>query len=324
MSRKSPAGTLRLRALDAELAALQVMMPSIDIDDVAAARRIEVGIVQEMRGGDSPRQVQTVDLVCPRPGGGGVPVRIYRPTVRAGRVLPALLFIHGGSFVTGGLHSEDSRCERYAVEADCMVVALDYRLAPEHPFPAGLDDCQLVLTWLVAHADEFNVDTSRVAVGGLSAGGALATGLAARVRDESGPPLVLQLLLFPVLDASAATASAQTFTDTPILTSSMVTSMWRMYLGAEWPQSDREPPRYASAAHLHEVAGLPPVYLCTAEFDPLRDEALRYAQRLLDGGVAVDVRLYARTFHSFDSFEAARLAQIAGREQVDALRAAFQ
>ncbi len=324
MSRRS--ATVRAhrpRALDAELAALQVMMPSIDIDDVAAARLTEVGIVKEMRGSGDARQVDITDLMCPRPGDGGVSIRVYRPHLRTGRALPTLLFIHGGSFVTGGLHSEDSRCERYAVQADCVVVALDYRLAPEHPFPAGLDDCHLVLTWLIAHADELHLDVSRVAVGGLSAGGALATGLAARLRDEEGPPLVLQLLLFPVLDASAGTPSAQAFTDTPILTSSMVASMWRMYLGREWPQTDLEPPRYASAAHLDDVTGLPPVYLCTAEFDPLRDEALRYAQRLLQGSVTVDVRLYARAFHSFDSFEAARLAQSACREQVEALRGAF-
>ena len=325
MSRTHMVGTNRPRALDPELAALQVMMPRIDVEDYDAARRTEEHIVREMRGTDGAREVDAVDLTCPAPHRRSVSIRMYRPRAASsvGEMLPTLLFIHGGSFVTGGLHSEDSRCERYAVDVGCAVVALDYRLAPEHRFPAGLDDCHLVLTWLVEHAEGLGLDPSRIAVGGLSAGGALAAGLAARLRDEDGPQVSLQLLLFPALDAGAGTVSARTFTDTPILTSRSVHSMWRMYLGGPFPDPDAEPPPYASPAHLPSVAGLPPVFLCTAEFDPLRDEAMRYAEQLVQGGVPVDFRLYARTFHSFDSFEAARLAQSARRDQVDALRGAF-
>ena len=319
---KVPVRTDRPRALDPELAALQVMTPEIDMEDVAAARVIERGLVHEMRS-DPTDELPAVEMSCPRPDGTTVGVRFYRPTDRQGRTLPTLLFIHGGSFITGGLHSEDSRCAKYAREAHCLVVALDYRLAPEHPFPAGLDDCHLVLSWLVVHATELGVDISRLAVGGLSAGGALAAGLAARVRQEQGPHLVLQLLLFPVLDARADTQSALAFWDTPILTTQSVRSMWRMYLGDGWPCADCEPPLYASPMHLQDIAGSPPTFLATAEFDPLRDEALAYASRLIAASVSVDLRLYARTFHSFDSFEAARLAQAARLEQVDALRAAF-
>lgn len=314
--------TVHGRTLDPELAALQVLMPELDYGNLAAARATEGGIARAMRTGSSTEHVQVEGESCPRPDGTAVPVRMYRPRRRTGRPLPVLLFIHGGSFIMGGLHTEESRCERYALDVGCVVVALDYRLAPEHPFPAALEDCALVLKWMMGNAGQLDIDRGRVAVGGLSAGGALATGLAARVRDEHGPELALQLLLFPVLDARADSPSAVGFVDTPILTAGDVAAMWRMYLGTGWKCSDR-PPSYASPMHLDDVAGLPPVYLCTAQFDPLRDEALRYAERLLAAGVTVDLRLYARAFHAFDSFEAAKLAQTARQEQADALRSAF-
>jgi acetyl esterase/lipase len=130
--------------------------------------------------------------------------------------------------------------------------------------------------------------------------------------------LVLQLLLFPVLDAAMATDSVRRFVDTPILTAGGVVSMWQLYLGAA-----DSAPRYASPAQLDDLGLLPPTFLCTAEFDPLRDEGIDYARRLLLSGVAVELRNYARTFHSFDSFRATRLAATARRDQVDALRTAF-
>lgn len=311
------------RVMDPELAALHVLTPNIDIGDISSARRIEREVVLEMRSGAASGEVEVRDTWCPGTGIAPIPVRIYRPHQSAGRVLPALLFVHGGSFVTGGLHTEDTRCERYAAEANCVVVALDYRLAPEHPFPAGFDDCFAVLNWVYAQALELEVDATRIAVGGLSAGGALATGIAARARDEAGPPIVLQMLVFPVLDARADTRSSVQFTDTPVLTADTVTKMWGFYLGAGWPTAAREPPAYASPAHLEDLRTLPPTFIAAAEYDPLRDEALAYAVRLLAQDVSVDLHHYAHTYHSFDGFEAARLTQVARRDQINALRSAF-
>ena len=321
------AGTPRRRVFDPELAAMQVMMPAINIADVPEARRIERELVREMRAarvsaGDG--LVAADDLSVTRVDGSALALRRYMPTPRRQRRVswPALLFVHGGSFVTGGLHSEDDRCETYADGAECVVFAVDYRLAPEHPFPAGFDDCWLALTWIARHAADLGVDARRLAVGGLSAGGALAAGLALRVRDSGGPPLALQLLLFPALDAAADAMSNRQFTDTPVLNSRTVEVMWSLYSGGQWQRGDI-PPRYASPAHASDLSGLPAAYVSAAEFDPLRDEAIAYAQRLLRDDVSVSLRLYARTFHSFDSLAPARLAGAARRDQLDALKAAF-
>jgi acetyl esterase/lipase len=306
---------------------MQVMMPAIDIADVPEARRIEQEMVREMRttrpsAGDD--LVDVDDLSCTRADGSPLALRRYVPAQpRQRRVSrPALLFIHGGSFVTGGLHSEDDRCEAYAAGVGCAVFAVDYRLAPEHPFPAALDDCWLALTWIAEHAADLGVDPRRLAVGGLSAGGALAAGVAQRVRDAGGPPLALQLLLFPVLDAAVDNTSNRLFTDTPVLDRRTVEVMWSLYLGPQWRRGGN-PPRYASPAHAADLRDLPAAHICAAEFDPLRDEAVTYAQRLLEQDVSVNLRLYARTFHSFDCFAAARLASMARRDQMDALKAAF-
>jgi acetyl esterase len=317
----------RRRLFDPELAAMQVMMPAIDIADVPEARRIEQELIREMRAARTSvgdELVEVDDLSCTRADGSPLALRRYVPAQpRQRRVRrPALLFIHGGSFVTGGLHSEDDRCEAYAAGVECAVFAVDYRLAPEHPFPAALDDCWLALTWIAQHAADLGVDPRRLAVGGLSAGGALAAGLAQRVRDGGGPPLTLQLLLFPVLDAALDNNSNRLFTDTPVLDSRTVEVMWSLYLGARWRRGGN-PPRYASPAHASDLRDLPAAHICAAEFDPLRDEAVTYAQRLLEYEVSVNLRLYARTFHSFDSFAAARLAGTARQDQMDALKAAF-
>jgi acetyl esterase/lipase len=306
---------------------MQVMMPAIDIADVPEARRIEQELVRDMRAarpsaGDD--LVDVDDLSCTRADGSALALRRYVPAQpRQRRVSrPALLFIHGGSFVTGGLHSEDDRCEAYAAGVGCAVFAVDYRLAPEHPFPAALDDCWLALMWIAEHAADLGVDPRRLAVGGLSAGGALAAGLAQRVRDAGGPPLALQLLLFPVLDGAVGSISNRLFTDTPVLDRRTVEVMWSLYLGPRWRRGGN-PPRYASPAHASDLRDLPAAHICAAEFDPLRDEAVTYAQRLLEQDVSVNLRLYARTFHSFDCFAAARLASTARRDQLVALKAAF-
>lgn len=315
----------RRRAFDPELAALQVLIPEIDIADIDKARAIEHDIAVEMRRGPVRGDVEVDDDACARADGSEFGLRVYRPRRTARRSLPALLFLHGGSFAMGGLHTEDARCEDYAAQADCLVVSADYRLAPEHPFPAGFEDACASLEWIDRHADRLGVDRARLAVGGLSAGGALAAGAAAHARDTGGPMIVLQLLLFPVLDAAVATRSVREFVDTPILTGGGVAKMWELYLGRRHDGAAPRPPvpEYASPAHLENLPGLPSTFLCTAEFDPLRDEALVFAQRLLHADVPVELRHYARAFHSFDSFRATRLATGARRDQVAALRSAF-
>jgi acetyl esterase len=309
--------------LDPELAAMQVLIPRIDIAEVAQARATEAALAANMRSSDRGHGVEITDSAVPRPDGTHLAVRGYRPSTRRRGPLPMLLFIHGGSFVTGSLDTEDTRCEIYAAEAECIVFAVDYRLAPENPFPAGLDDCLTALTHLRDRSEELGIDNGRVAIGGLSAGGALASGTAIRSSEDGRPALVLQMLLFPVLDAGLTTYTARHYSDTPVLTNDTLRDMWRLYLGPQWSPGQASYPVHSSPAHEPDLSRSPPTYLCTAGYDPLRDEALEHAQRLMRAGVQVDLRQYARGFHSFDSFHSTRLGQAAIRDQVEALRAAF-
>jgi len=306
--------------MDPELAALRVLIPHIDFADVDRARALEQEVSAEMRSGAPRTDVAVEDTCCLRADGSEIGLRLYRPLQSSRMRMPGLVFLHGGSFITGGLETEEARCEDYAADAECVAVAVDYRLAPEHPFPAGFEDCYTALEWVAEHAEVLGIDANHLAVGGLSAGGALAAGLAARARDIGGPRIVLQMLLFPVLDSQMATNSVQAFTDTPILNSELVASMWSLYLGG---QDSLATDVYASPAALDQLAGLPPAFISTAEFDPLRDEALMFAQRLLHADVSVELHHYARAYHSFDSLRAARLAGTARRAQIDALRVAF-
>lgn len=328
------------RALDPELAALATLIPTLDIADARAARQMERAISSEMRRGPvAGVKRDIVDIT--RPDGTTLEVSVHRPT-RASRPgpLPVLLFLHGGSFVVGGLHTEEARCEYYAAAVGCAVVSVEYRLAPEHPYPAALDDCLVALHWLMTDADQQDLDARRVAVGGLSAGGTLAAATALWCRDAADdtrglpgggqlattfprpPRPMLQLLLHPALDASVSTHSATTFTDTPILTAGHLALMWRLYLGHEFTASDMR--GLASPAHAADLAHLPPAYIAVSQFDPLRDECLRYAQRLIDADVPVEFHHYSRAFHSFDSFSASRMGRNAMIAQAEALTTAFR
>jgi acetyl esterase len=172
------------------------------------------------------------------------------------------------------------------------VLSLDYRLAPEHPFPAAHEDAYAVLGWVADRAVALDVDPDRIAVAGSSAGAAVAAGVALRARDEGGPRLAAQLLEIPVLDDRAATASAQ-YDDTLMWTRANVLDSWAFYLAG----LDGEPPPYAAPARAVDLAGLPPTYVGVCSADPLRDEGLEYARRLADRGVATELRMYPGLFH---------------------------
>lgn len=303
--------------MDPELAAMQVLSPRITLDDLAAARELEHTLAtQTTRRADD---VEVVELVGERRDGTPLAMRLYRPARGHRATLPVLLFIHGGSFVTGGLHSEDNRCIHYAREAQVAVVAVDYRLAPEHPFPAAIEDCQDALEWVVAHAPALGCDPSRVALGGLSAGGCLAAALALWAAERPSISPTFLMLLFPVLDARLATESVNEFTDTPVLIADTVHRLWTLYLDEPGHRTDP----LASPAHAVDVSGLPPTLMITAQYDPLRDEGLAFATRLAGAGVPVDLHHFGRGFHSFDSFDATRLGLECLDIQVRALQRAL-
>jgi acetyl esterase len=232
------------------------------------------------------------------PGSAGAPgigVRIYTPVAASDR-LPAMLYFHGGAFVIGDLYTEEYRCLRLAADAGCVVVSVDYRLAPENPFPAGFEDCGTALAWVVAHADELAVDIGRVGVGGASAGGALTAAVAQMARDRGAPALAFQLLIYPVIDDRMDTPSMRSFGDTPVWTSGSNAQMWDHYLGVRRDYVSN----YAAPGRATDLSDLPPAYVMTAEFDPLRDEGIAYAQRLMQAGVPTDLRCFAGACHGFD------------------------
>lgn len=233
------------------------------------------------------------------PGNPDVPVRIYRPLQAQG----AILWLHGGGFVMGGLDIEHPWAVRIADGSGAVVVSVGYRLAPEHRFPAALDDAYVALIWTVEHAAELGIDPQHIAVGGHAAGAGLATAVALRARDQQGPPISFQLLSQPELDDRQQTWSARKFTDTPFMTRDKVAASWRHYLGSA-PASP-----YAAPARATDLSGLPPAYITCAEFDPNRDEAIVYAQRLLQADVPVELHQWRGTFHGSQAVLSAEVSQ---------------
>jgi acetyl esterase/lipase len=257
------------------------------------------------------------------PGLHGAPhfrVRVYTPTGHEGK-LPGVLFLHGGAFLLGLVDFFESQTIRIAAEVGTVVVSVDYRVAPEDPFPAGMEDCYAALEWMVEHADELGVDPQRIAIAGESAGANLAAAVALAARDGDGPKLIMQYLGVPVLDDRLETPSMNTFADTPGFNRHMAELMWDNYLGGmEMRRSDNVSP-YAAPARAEDLAGLPPTYMALAEFDPLRDEGFAYAQRLINAGVPTELRHFPGASHGVSELvpgaEVSR-RMIAG--QLDALR----
>jgi len=192
-----------------------------------------------------------------------------------------------------------------------------YRLAPEHRFPAALDDAYAALAWTAAHATELGTDPGLIAVGGQAAGAGLAAAVALRARDQHGPAIRFQLLNQPELDDRQQTWSAWDFTDTPFMTRGKVTASWRHYLGSATATP------YAAPARAADLSGLPPAYIATAEYDPNRDEAIGYALRLLQAGVSAELHQWPRTFHGSQGVLSAEVSQRQNAELTAALRSAL-
>lgn len=282
--------------MDPELAAASVLLERVDVMDLANARASMDALRQDESSATAltAGRVEFEDQVILDSDERRVTARIYMPTKRE-QPLPLVIFFHGGAFVMGDLESEHGRCLRYAADAGCVVVSVDYQLAPEHPFPAGLDDCYASLEWAVENADRLGIDVRRIAVAGASAGGALAACVAQLARDRGGPDLALQMLLYPVIDDRMTTLSMAKFIDTPVWDSRNNVSMWRQYGGGSHPTGP-----YAVPARIENFAELPPACFVVAGYDPLRDEALEYATQLLAAGVQTEIHLISGAYHGFD------------------------
>ena len=250
-----------------------------------------------------------------------LPVRIYTPVDRTtGDALPLLVLFHGGGFIAGSVRSHDATARELCARTHAIVVSVDYRLAPEHKFPAAVEDCHAALLWVAANAAELGGDATRLAITGDSAGGNLAAAVALMNRDRGGPALALQVLVYPVIDPACATPSAVTNRESYMLTTASMRWMWGLYV--ESPADFANP--YAAPNAAPSLAGLPPALVITAEFDPLRDEGAAYGRAMAAVGVPVTVSRYNGMIHGFASFfdVTPRAAEAAG-EIARALQSAW-
>jgi acetyl esterase len=253
-------------------------------------------------------------------GAPDVPIRLYRPQVRPAGPMAAILSIHGGGFAAGSIYEDITGIGRLARALGVVVVDVEYRLAPEHPAPAAVEDCYAVLRWLHDSADQVGVDPLRVMVNGGSAGGGIAAGLALYARDHAGPPICFQFLTIPELDDRLETPSMLRFGDTPMWNHHAAEQSWRWYLGGA-TGDDVSP--YASPARATDLTGLPPAYISVMEFDPLRDEGIRYAQRLLEAGVTAELHVFPGTFHGSSLVTTAAISRREWEERLTVTRRAL-
>jgi len=258
--------------------------------ELATARRIEGTLTSRV-----PASVRVRDAVIP--GEPSIPIRIYTPD--GDRVRAGLLFAHGGGWASGSIEAADGHCGDMAAGADIVVVSVDYRLIPEHPFPAGLDDVSAALRWLAAHADELGVDAARVAIGGESAGANLAAAAAIQARDAGGPELQLQLLEVAALDLTdTMTDSRRELLEQMPEFARSLEAVRDAYVASG---ADPHDPR-VSPLLTPDLSGLPTTLLLAAEVDPIRDDSAAYAERLTAAGVTARSRTFAGIVHGTETF----------------------
>ena len=290
--------------LDPQAQAVLDSMPVGDLPDLSTIPPELMRQAFSSLGPEAP--VEEVASVEDRaiPGAQGTtPVRIYQPAGVAADAGPlaVLVYFHGGGFVLCDLDTHDGTCRALANAAGCVVVSVDYRLAPEHPFPAAPEDCYSATRWVADNAASIGADPTRVAVGGDSAGGNLAAAVTLMARERSGPALVHQLLIYPVMDHNFDTTSYGDNAEGYFLTRDMMKWFWGHYL----EKQDDGRNELASPLRADDLASLPPATVMTAEFDPLRDEGEAYAARLSAAGVATELTRYDGLFHGFFGMSAA-------------------
>ncbi len=262
------------------------------------------------------------DLTIPGPddNAAGIPVRVYEPLERTG-VLPAILYVHGGGFILGSLDACRPTCERLAEEVDAVVVSADYRLAPEHPFPAAPEDVYAALRWLVASCAALDVDRSRIGVVGHSAGGGIAAAVSLMARDRGEVDLAIQAPVCACLDDRHTSRSSHMVGDVRTWCRDRAMHQWAAYLGGIRPG---DVSAYAAPARARDLAGLPPTFIMVGDLDLLRDENLDFAARLVEAGVPTELHLFAGAFHGFElALPDARISRAANAALDGALRRAL-
>jgi acetyl esterase/lipase len=265
-------------------------MPPLGSASVADTRKAFDGIASF--GGPVQAVARVEERRIPGPAG-QIPLRIYTPEARG--TLPVLVYYHGGGWVIGTFDTHDAVCRHLANRSEAIVVSVDYRMAPEHKFPAAAEDCYAATCWVASNAAALGADPKRLAVGGDSAGGTLAAVVSLMARDRGAPRIAFQLLVYPVTDHSYDTPSYRENADGYLLTKDAMVWFWNHYLRE--PGDGANP--YASPLRAASLAGLPPAMVITAEYDPLRDEGEAYARRLREAAVPVTLKRYDGMIHGF-------------------------
>jgi acetyl esterase len=308
-------------AIDPELAAMIPMLPIIDISDLSQVRADLIELAAAL-GQPDATGVQFFDKRVPGASGDPeVPIRIYRPDRAA--TSAAVYTVHGGGFVLGDIETSHARSIELCRELGVVVVSVDYRLAPEAPFPGPLEDVYAGLVWLADNAADLGVDPRRIAIHGVSAGGGLCAGLALAARDRGGPHIAFQYLAIPEVDDRLRTQSMTDFADTPIWNRPNAVISWDAYLGVGVRGTTDVSP-YAAPARASDLSGLPPAYISVMHFDPLRDEGIAYGLALLAAGVTVELHLFPGTFHGSVLLSEAGISQRDRAEEVLVLSRGLQ
>jgi acetyl esterase/lipase len=301
--------------LEADLALLPGGLGSIpDIVERRARARAMPGAVEAV---DDPRVVKE-DRTVPGPAGSpDITVRVYRPAA-ASSALPGLYVIHGGGMIMGDVDGEDPVATTFCADLPAVVVSVEYRLAPEHPYPAGPEDCYAGLVWMAAHADELGIDLARLAVYGGSAGGGLALATALMARDRSGPGLCFLMALYPMVDDRNETPSSRGITDVGAWDRSTNVEAWAWYLGG------RDADAYAAPSRATDLSGLPPTYIDVGTVDLFVDEDIELAQRLVQAGVPTELHVLPGSYHASEKrAPGAALSRRIWALRTDALRRAL-
>jgi acetyl esterase/lipase len=310
--------------VDPELIAFLDLIPSTSLtaESLATNRASTAAMVASLSVPDYPNLTVRERHVPGPAGAPDVRILLYQPTLTT-QSTAGLLWLHGGGYVSGNVDLQDVRARAMAAELGCVMVSVDYRLAPETPFPGSVEDCYAVLRWLHANAGELGVDTGRLAVGGGSAGGGLAAALALLARDRGEIPLVFQVLIAPMLDDRTVTLEPpHPYTGELIWTRESNRFGWTALLGQE-PGSDGISP-YAAAARAENVAHLPPAFIAVGALDLFLEENMEYARRLIHAGVPTELHVYPGAYHGFQMVPSAWVTQAVARDQISAIRRALK